>query len=163
MQRALLAMRITSVFAIVVVSTAGLAAAQPRHEESTARVRYGDEGAPDPKPGEAEDGWKQLATPTPAKHGTEFIDVGKDQGIFEKLRIDADRGRVIVRRVKIYFDDGKLQTVEVDRALDVQRGKSALIELKAPAPIDRIVITTEPQGNGTYALYGSSGDGAAAR
>ena len=48
-----------------------------------------------------------IATPTPASHGTEFVVVGKEQGSFGKLRVDADKGKVIVRRVRIYFDDGK--------------------------------------------------------
>jgi hypothetical protein len=157
-------MSIPSVFAIVLVATAGVAAAQPKQEENNERVRYGDMDKPKPHDAARDDsGWKQLATPTPAKHGTEFFEVGKDQGNFDKLRVAADKGRVIVRRVKIFYEDGKQQVVQLDRVLDAKH-KDALIDLKAgPRTIDRVVITTEPQGNGEYALYGSSGEGVATR
>ncbi|MGE5185315.1 MAG: hypothetical protein ACM31C_24770 [Acidobacteriota bacterium] len=155
-------MRNPSVFAIVLVATAGVAAAQPKQEENNERVRYGDLDKPKSDAARDAGGWRQLATPTPVKHGTEFIEVGKDQGNFDKLRVDADKGRVVLRRVKIYFEDGKQQDVELDKVLD-RKHKSAEIDLKAQKPIDRVVITTEPHGSGEYALYGSSGPGVATR
>jgi hypothetical protein len=151
-------MRIPSVFAIVLVAATGAASAEP------ARIGYGGQQAPaKPDAPREADGWKPLATPTPAKHGTEFVVVGKDQGSFEKLRIEASRGTLIVRRVKIYFDDGKLQVVDVDRVLGPKRGTSAEIVLKTVGPLDRVVITTETQGTGEYVLYGSSGSSVASR
>ena len=155
-------MQIPSGFAIVLVATAGVAAAQPKQEENNERVRYGDMDKPKHDAARDDGGWKQLATPTPAKHGTEFIEVGADQGTFDKLRVDADQGRVVVRRVKVFFEDGKSQVVNVDRVLD-SRHRSAEIDLKADKPIDRVVVTTEAQGGGEYALYGSSGNGIATR
>ncbi len=147
-------MRIPSVFAIVLVATAGAASAEP------ARVSYGDTKAPDNAARHG--GWQQLASPTPVSHGTEFIVVGKDLGKFDRLRVDANKGTVVVRRVKIYFENGKDKVVNVDRVLGPKQ-KSTEIDLKAPAEIDRVVITTEPQGKGEYALYGSSGEGVATR
>ena len=164
----LIAMRYLAVFATVVVAAARVAASPPeqekntKQEENTERVRYGDEGAPKSDAPAHEGGWQQLATPTPAKHGTEFVFVGKEQGAFDKLRVDADKGTVIVRRVRVYFDDGKQQVFDVDRALNAKH-KSAVVELKGAQAIDRVVITTETQGNGTYALYGSSVEGVATR
>ncbi len=155
-------MRIPSGFAIVLVAATGVAAAQPKQEENNERVRYGDTDKPKHDAARDDSGWKQLATPTPVKHGTEFIEVGKDQGNFDKLRVDADKGRVVVRRVKIFFEDGKQQVVEVDKVLDGKH-RSAEIDLKTQQPIDRVVITTEPHGSGEYALYGSSGPGVATR
>jgi hypothetical protein len=151
-----IAMTIPSVFAIVLVAAAGAASAEPD------RISYGDTKAPDKHAPGRDNGWTQLATPTPASHGSEFIVVGKEQGRFDKLRIAADKGTVIVRRVKIYFEDGKEKVVNVDSVLGPKH-KSTDIELKAPAEIDRVVITTEPQGKGEYALYGSSGEGVASR
>jgi hypothetical protein len=162
----LIAMRYLAVFATLVVTVARAASAPPeqekntKQEENTERVRYGDEGPPKSDTPGHEGGWVQLATPTPAKHGTEFVFVGKEQGAFDKLRVDADKGTVIVRRVRVYFDDGKQQVIDVDRALNAKH-KAAVVELKGAQPIDRIVITTEPQGNGTYAIYGSSVEGVA--
>jgi hypothetical protein len=148
-------MRIPSVFAIVLVGTAGIASAQPKQEENNERVRYGDHDA-DKRDAARHDAWTQLATPTPAKHGTEFVVVGKEQGNFDKLRLDADSGRVIVRRVKIIYDDGQQKVVDLDRVL-AGKHKSATIDLQGPKAIDRIVVTTEPETNGMYAIYGSSG------
>jgi hypothetical protein len=144
-------MRIPSVFAIVVMAATGAASAEP------ARIRYGDTKAPD-----HESGWTQLATPTPAKHGTEFVMVGKELGKLGRVRIDADKGTVIVRRVKVYFADGTQQVVNVDRSLGPKH-ESAEIALKAPAEVDRIVVTTEPQTKGEYTIYGSSPVGVAER
>lgn len=165
----MIAMRYLAVFVSVVVAEAPAASAPPKQEdtpkqeENTARVRYGDEGPPkSDAPGHEAGTWQQLATPTPAKHGTEFVFVGKEQGAFDKLRIDAEKGTVVVRRVRIYFDDGKQQVFDVDRALTAKH-RSAVVELKGAQPIDRVVITTEPQGGGAYALYGSSVEGVATR
>ncbi len=159
---ATIAMRIPSGFAIVLGATAGVAAAQPKQEEPNERVRYGDVDKPKHDAARDEGGWKQLATPTPVKHGTEFIEIGKDQGNFDKLRVDADKGRVVVRRIKVYFEDGKHQDIELDRVLDAKH-KSTEIDLKQARPIDRVVITTDAHGDGAYALYGSSGTGVATR
>ena len=125
-------------------------------------MRYGDKTRSKRDAPRQQEGWTQLATPTPTKHGTEFVFVGKELGSFDQLRVDADKGKVIVRRVKVYFDDGKQQVIDVDRVLDGKH-KSAFVDLKANKPIDRIVVTTEPQTNGMYALYGSSGEGVATR
>lgn len=155
-------MTIRHVFAIVVLATATTAAAEPKPEETSARIRYGDdEGAHTTKPVAQTDGWLELATPTPAKHGTEFVVVGKDQGLFGKLRLDAAKGKVIVRRVKVYFDDGSHKTFTVERVLDAKH-RTTEIDLGTPKEIDRVVVVTEVQTNGEYAIYGSSSAGAVA-
>jgi hypothetical protein len=148
-------MEIPSVFAIVLVGLVGTASAQP------GRIRYGDAKPPDPAPAPVEDTWTKLTTPTPAMHGTEFIEVGKEAGMFGKLRIEAHRATVVVRGVKIYFDDGTTKFVQVDTALAPK--KSTDIDFKTPRAIDHIVITTEQHGKGEYDLYGSSPTGVAAR
>jgi hypothetical protein len=112
-----------------------------------------DDKKPDTPPSNE---WVELASPTPAKHGTEFIVVGKEAGEMSRLRLDAVKGRTNVRRVKVFFDDGKTKTVQLDRALKVNGQKSAIVELGGPRLIDRVVITTETHTSGEYALYGSS-------
>ena len=149
-------MRIPSVFAIVLVAASGAASAEPE------RIGYGDTQAPKHDATRHDGDWRELATPTPAKHGTEFIVVGKEQGKFDRLRVDADKGSIILRRVKVYFEDGKEKVVQLDRVLGPKHPK-AEIDLGTSAAIDRVVVTTEPQGNGEYALYGSSGTGVATR
>lgn len=156
-----IAMTIRRVFAIVVLAMATTAAAEPKPEENNGRIRYGDdEGAHATKPASQTEGWIVLATPTPAKHGTEFVVVGKDQGMFGKLRLDA-KGTVMLRRVKVYFDDGSQKTFALDRMLDAKRPFTE-IDLGTPKPIDRVVVTTDAQTTGEYAIYGSSSAGAVA-
>ena len=157
-------MKIPGVFAIVLVGGSTVAAAQPMPKEDTGRISYSEKKQAQRDRDAPRDGeWVQLATPTPASHGTEFVVVGKDAGEFSQLRIDPSAGRVIVRRVKIYYDDGKQKIVDVDKIIDASRKNNALIDLDAPKAIDRVVITTE-QGRGSYALFGAAGGaGAVAR
>lgn len=143
----------------MVAASVTAATAEPKQEEISGRVRLTeyDEGSRTAAraPGE----WVELASPTPARHGKEFIIVGKDAGRFSKLRIDATKGRTNLVRVDVHFDDGKVKTVRLGRALHAKRAKSALVDLGEPRSIDRVVITTETHTRGEYALYGSVGDG----
>jgi hypothetical protein len=152
-------MRLSAGFTFVLVGAATVASAQPGPDETTERIRYGDHG--NTRRDTNADDWVQLATPTPASHGTEFIVVGKEQGAFAQLRIDAD-GKVMVRRVKIYFDDDKQQTVVLERNLGDKR-RSVTIPLVSPQEIDRVVVTTDSSSKGSYSVYGSSTAGVAAR
>jgi hypothetical protein len=156
------AMNIRRVFAIVLFAASSVATAQPKPKEDTGRISYNEKIARQQREN-PQDGWVQLATPTPANHGTEFVVVGKDAGEFDQLRIAPSSGTVIVRRVKIYFDDGKQKIVDVDKIINAERNNAALIELDSPKPIDRVVITTEPQTRGSYALFGAIAGGVARR
>lgn len=162
MQVSSIAMKIPGVFVIVLFGAATVASAQPAHEDNTGRVSYKDtaKGKPDTA---QQGGWVQLASPTPASHGTEFVVVGKELGQFSQLRVSPAAGKVVVRRVKIYFENGKQKIVDVDKVIDANRKNPALIDLDQPSAIDRIVITTEPQTKGTYAIYGTAGEGGVAR
>jgi hypothetical protein len=151
-------MKFSTGFAIILVGVAAVASAEPAREEVSGRVSYTEKRAP-----HSDSTWLQLATPTPAKHGTEFVAVGKDAGSFAQLRIDATAGKVALRRVRVVFEDGKQKIVDVDRVLG-GRHKSAIIDLDAQKPIDRVVVTTEPYTNGQYAIYGAVvGAGVASR
>ena len=138
----------------MVVAAGAVAAAGPKHEENTARYSYKDDGPVDHTARPDAD-WVQLATPTPASHGTEFVVVGKEAGLFTRLRLDASSGTVIMRRVRVFFDDGKQKVVDVDKVMRAQRGGTASIDLGGPKAIDQIVVTTEPQTKGSYAIYGT--------
>jgi hypothetical protein len=155
MQWRCFAMKIPAVFALVVVSAATVASAQPKQEENNERLSYKDDKPLDrAAPAEHDGDWVQLATPTPARHGTEFIEVGKEQGQFAQLRLDATAGSVIVRRVHIYFEGGKQKVVDVDQVVRAH-GRVAHIDLGSPKAIERMVVTTEPQGHGSYEIFAS--------
>ena len=149
-------MRLSALFTVMVVASASPASAQLKQEENSGRVRLDDDVRPHDAPRQPGD-WVELASPTPAKHGTEFVLVGKDAGSFARLRVSAEKGRTIVRRVKVFFVDGETKTVNVDKSL--AQGKSTIVDLGGDKTIDRIVVTTETGTRGMYAIYGSSADG----
>jgi hypothetical protein len=165
-------MKIPGVFALVLVTSTSLATAEPRHLPDTARMSHEDkqeenngrlsykDDAPVDKVAPTNGDWVELATPTPASHGTEFLVVGKEQGEFAHLRFDASSGTVILRRVRVYYDDGKQKVVDLDKVLRAHHGagSSASIDLGDPKSIDRIVVMTEPQTKGSYAVYGTGND-----
>lgn len=163
-------MKSPALFAAIILGAAATVSAQPerepppKQEENGGRVRLDDE-----KPTKTDDkadaprttsDWIELASPTPARHGTEFVIVGKQAGAFSRLRLDAAKGKTIVRRVKVFFDDGKFVTVLVDRAISEKGRRSTFVELGEPKPIDRIVVNTETYTKGEYVIYGTSGNSA---
>jgi hypothetical protein len=103
--------------------------------------------------------WLELADPTPAKHGTEFIVVGAQQGSFSRLRVDAAKGRTVVKHVRVDFSDGSRKTYKVGKTVTKNGRKFAEIDLGVTKPIAQIAVTTDRQTKGEYALYGSSGGG----
>jgi len=150
-------MKSLAVFTLIVVGSAATAAAQPQPPEPSGRVSYTDDTAAKPVTAPPKTGDEvELATPTPANHGTEFIVIGKEAGAFSQLRLAAASGRVIVRKVRIFCDDGTTQTVQVDTILDADRKRDATIDLHGVKSIDHVTVATEP-GRGTYELYGTAG------
>jgi hypothetical protein len=150
-------MKTSALFTLIVVGTAGIAAAQPDPAEPNGRVSYTENGAAKPAAAQQDVGGEvELATPTPATHGTEFVVIGKEAGPFSSLRLAATTGRVIVRTVRIFFDDGTSRALQVDTIHDTGRKKDATIDLRGVKSIDHLTVTTEP-GHGSYALYGTTG------
>ena len=150
-------MKTSALFTLILVGAAATATAQPAPVEPSGRVSYTDNNAAVPKVERPQSGDEvQLATATPANHGTEFVVIGKESGAFSKLRLAAANGRVIVRKVRIFFDDGTTKTVQVDAILDASRGHEATIDLKGVKSIDHVTVSTEP-GRGSYVLYGIAG------
>ncbi|HTL38940.1 MAG TPA: hypothetical protein VL326_37670 [Kofleriaceae bacterium] len=106
--------------------------------------------------------WVELADATPAKHGTEFVVVGAQQGSFGQLRINAANGRTTVRSVRVVYSDGSTKVVKVGAKLAPNGRKFAQVDLGASKPIAQLEVTTDRQGNGEYTVYGSSGGGTGA-
>ena len=159
-------MRSSVLFAIIVGSSVSYAdrpkpvpptqeTQQKEQEENNGRVRLDEKGNKKPAPREVGE-WVELASPTPAKHGTEIVMVGKEAGSFSKLRFSS-QGKTILRDVKVYFDDGTTKRLQIDKILP--DGKFTVVDLKTDKRIDRIRVNTETQTKGLYAIYGSS-DGA---
>jgi hypothetical protein len=161
MQHRRYAMRSSTLFTVIAIGSATVASAQPKQEETSGRVRLDDDENKSTNAPRQPGDWVELASPTPAKHGTEFVIVGKEAGAFSKLRIDPAKGKTIVRKVKVFFTDGKVKVVHLDKIVSEGKGP-ALIELGDPRAIDRIVVNTEAYTSGKYAIYGSSEVGSGA-
>jgi hypothetical protein len=157
MQYRRFAMRLPTLFTVIIVATATAASAEPKQEEISGRVSLNEKSDKKTDAPRQPGDWVEIASPTPAKHGTEFVIVGKEAGSFSKLRVEGAKGKTIVRRVKVVFADGKTKSVQVDKSL--ARGKSAFVDLGDPKLIDRIVVTTETHTSGAYAIYGTAGGG----
>jgi hypothetical protein len=149
-------MKSPAIFTLILVGAATTASAQPEPVEPSGRVSYTENQAATPPVSLPKEGDEiELASATPATHGTEFVVIGKESGAFSKLRIAAAKGRVVVRKVRIFFDDGSSKTVQVDTILDAERGRQASIDLKGVKSIDHVTVSTEP-GHGSYVLYGTA-------
>lgn len=133
----------------------GSVGAQPR-EEHGGRVRLTEPSSRAKPPARQAGDWVKLATPTPSRHGTEWIVVEHYLGTFRTLRIDVTAGSVRVRRVVVEFHNGKSSTFDIDRYLTA-RHPSAYVDLGAPRAIDRIVVTTARKPAGSYEVHGSFG------
>jgi hypothetical protein len=104
------------------------------------------------------DDWVELADATPAKHGTEFVVVGAQQGSFSQLRINAATGATNVRSVRVVFADGSSKLVKVGRTVSDRGRKFAQVDLGESKPIAQLEVTTDRQGKGEYTVSGSSGN-----
>lgn len=137
--------------------TAGTVTAEPVDRENTERYRLTDRPAVS-RPAPDDEGWVELADPTPSKHGKEFIPVGASAGAFTRLRVDAHSGRLYVQTVRIDFQDGGRKIARVGAKL-AKRGRkakrSAYIDLGGPREIRQIVVTTDRDLRGTYTVHAS--------
>ncbi|HEY5946522.1 MAG TPA: hypothetical protein VIV40_13565 [Kofleriaceae bacterium] len=165
-------MKIPAILAALVVTTVTAAAApklesvqpklesvEPRHTESTARLSLQDKKkkkAPKVAKVRQPGDWFEVGDATPAKFGTVFFVVGDDAKSVSKLRIDAVTGKVLVRRIAIYFDDGSTRILALNKTLDTKRAKSTFVDLGGIKTIDRVVVTTDAYVNGEYAIFGSA-------
>ncbi len=94
----------------------------------------------------------QLATPTPASNGTEYIPVGRDSGQFAQLRIELTHGHVYLTRVAVRFGDGHVQNVAMERWLD-DAHPQATLDLARAAWIETVIVTTDRDAHGSYSVF----------
>ena len=159
MQHRRFAMRITALSAILLAGASALVSAAPEDRETTERVSYtakGRRAAP-----ASDDGWIELASPTPASHGREYITVADEARPLVRLRISSHRGRVIVQTVRVDYDSGKSRTVRVDKI--VAKGKPAYVDLRGGGRVERVVVSTERASRAEYTVHGEVDAGGIAR
>lgn len=155
-------MKSRALFTLFLVGAAGTATAQDKQEETSGRVSL-NEKAPESQPPRSPDDWVELASATPAKHGTEYIVVGKDQGEFARLRLDAVRGVVPVKAVRIELTDGTTKTYRVQRRIDAKHQTQVYIDLPTTGQLSSVVVMTDRRSTGAYTVHASGSGGIVAR
>ena len=127
----------TAISSLFLAIAASVVSAAPAKDETAERVSYNDKADSREEP----EGWVELASPTPAKHGRTYITV---DGRYAQLRIDAKRP--LVKSVRIVYADGKERTVKL-------RGKKSSVIDLAIEPIEHIVVISDYRAKGTYTVH----------
>lgn len=148
-------MRIAALTSFLLAGTLSLVSAAPVRDETTRRISYSDRKPAAPRPPDDQPGWIELASPTPASHGREFIVVGADAGTFTQLRLTAASGRPGIRAVRVDYQDGKRQTFEVEQVLSARR-RPAYIDLRGAHELKQIIVMTDRSSVGSYILEGNT-------
>ena len=144
-------MKITAISGLLLAVLASVVSAEPTKNETAARVSYNDRTK---SQATTTGDWVELASPTPCSHGRELIFV---DGRYSQLRIDAAKGRPIVRSVRVVYADGKQRVVRIDRVLGA--GRPALVSVDGARQIEHVVVTTDPASRAQYAVHGAPSDG----
>jgi hypothetical protein len=130
---------------------------EPKKTESDGRLVLGDKKPNRPKKQKVlVDGWAEITDATPARFGTVFVRIGSAAGPFAKLRIDAVKGTVKLRQVKVHYGDGTEKVFAVTKSVNASRQRSAFIDLGGAKVVDQIDIVTDRRPAGEYAIYGTA-------
>jgi len=136
------------------VGAGPLVSASPVREESTERVSYNERRARAvTRP--ADPGWIELASPTPASHGREFVVVGADAGAFTQLRLTAASGRPGIRAVRVDYHDGSRRTFEIEKVLTA-RSRPIYVDLRGARELRQVIVMTDRDSSGSYRLEGNT-------
>jgi hypothetical protein len=148
-------MRISALTFVVVVGAAPVVTATPTRKETTERISYSSKHAA--VRSSDEPGWVELASPTPASHGREFIEVAAGMGELTQLRIRAASGRPSIRALRVEYKDGGRRTFALDAVLGPRR-KSLTVDLRGAREIEQIVVYSDRDSRGSYILEGNIGE-----
>ncbi len=139
---------------LVVVGSTSYVSPAPVRAEPGERVRYNDKEHRVPTPAASSDGWVELASATPASNGREYITIDANAGAFTSLRIDADAGRPFVDSLRIDYKDGTHRIVQLGERLDAKKRRSAVVDLRGAHEIDSLVVVSDRDSKGSYAILG---------
>jgi hypothetical protein len=96
--------------------------------------------------------WTPLGREFNARNQRQAIVLSNDR--FRRLRLEAVRGRPLITRVVIEFGNGSAQTIDLNSSLSTGAGE--VIDLAGGTRgVRRIIVFTDPQARGTYAVYGT--------
>ena len=142
-------MRLVLAIFLVLALAPGTAAGEPSR-----RVPATDNGDWHPP----DHGWWRLASPTPTRWGTEYINVPEDTWL-RMLRIQRANGTVVVRELRVITlgKNGRTRVINVDARLD--RWKTdTYIDLGYSVRVDQIAITCDRRSAGSYVVYASAAE-----
>jgi len=155
-------MRTTALTFVIVTTAASFVSAAPAREETTGRISYNEHRKPVKIALDRQPGWVELASPTPASHGREFILVGANAGALTQLRLTAASGHPEIHLVRVEYEDGSHRVFEVGRVLD-GRHRPAYLDLRGAREVRQIIVTSDRRSLGSYLLEGNTTENVAAR
>ncbi len=108
---------------------------------------------PGPGPGPVADRWVTLAESFAASTNRQMINIS-GRGEYRRIRVEATNGAPVIHQVAIeYMDDTNTQVVKIDSRLPPGAGQ--VIDLAGGRrSVRRIIVYSEPQFGGSYAVYG---------
>ena len=142
-------MKIQALAALLVSGVVSIASAAPQETAPAGRTSYTKEDSPPSAPA----AWVELASPTPCVHGRSFVTIESDAVPVTKIRISAEKGRPVIKAVRIVFTDGTKRYVKLDRTLDARN--PAYIDLRGNKQIEMMVVDTDWRVKGSYAIHGA--------
>jgi hypothetical protein len=127
-------MRLATILLALITGASSVAVAQP-HRGYDRRDNHGTVY------GNAQ--WVTLSGSVPTTENRHFIKVTPAAGRFDKIRLQIDSGRVLVKQILVTFSDNTSQKVRVDRWM--RAGQATDIDLPGRfRAVNQIVVYTEP-------------------
>ena len=96
--------------------------------------------------------WAPLTPSTSARGWSQFLPTASRH--YRKLRIEGLRGQATITKVAIQFDNGTTQIVDMNTPLP--GGTGEVLDLTGGVrTVHRVIVYSDPQTRGTYAVYGA--------
>jgi len=96
--------------------------------------------------------WMPLVRGTLADDGRQNILFRGTGGRVDKLRIQADRGAPLIKRVAVEYRNGMREVIRVNTQL--RRGQGQVIDVDDNRRVREIIVITDPRYRGRYSVYG---------
>jgi hypothetical protein len=102
-------------------------------------------------------GWETLGERLPAHAGRQDVFVTRGPARFSSVRVAAERGEPVIRRVEIEYVNGRVQRVHVNRPLPANAGATSNLDiaLRGSGHIKRVTVITDPWARGQFGVFAS--------
>jgi hypothetical protein len=98
--------------------------------------------------------WLPLVRGTSADDGRQNILFRGNGGRLDNLRLQADRGAPVIKRVVVEYLNGAREVVRVNTQL--RPGQGQLIRVDQNQPVREIIVITDGRYRGRYSVYGDT-------